>query len=258
MSGKSFLVTVLFTFLVWMANGQTPVSENGFLGVQGVHLVNQQGQPVALHGVSYGWHNFWPRFYNPASVNWLAEDWHVSVVRAAIGVELKGGYMDNPREAFRAAEAIIQGAIHSGIYVIVDWHSHNINLKEAETFFAYFARKYNDCPNIIYEIFNEPDAETWPQVKAYAEKVIAVIRGYDKRNVILVGCPHWDQDIDLPAADPIKGFNNIMYTLHFYAATHKEKLRARCDLAIARGLPVFISECAGMEASGDGKLNFAQ
>jgi len=236
----------------------SPVAHNGFLKVKGTHLVNSKDQVVALHGVSYGWHNFWPRFYNPESVGWLARDWHVSVVRAAIGVEPKGGYIDDPAAALKAAEAVIKGAIDNGIYVIVDWHSHNINLDSAKQFFSYIAKKYHRYPNIIYEIFNEPDEESWPAVKAYAEKIIGVIRQFDPKNIILVGCPHWDQDINLPAQDPIKDYQNIMYTLHFYAATHKAALRARCDQAIAQGLPVFISESAGMEASGDGKLDYTE
>jgi len=46
-----------------------------------------------------------------------------------------------------------------------------------------------------------------------------------------------------------------MYTVHFYAATHKQALRNRCDYALGQGLPLFISESAGMEASGNGPLD---
>ena len=115
--------------------------------------------------------------------------------------------------------------------------------------------KYGKYPNIIYEIFNEPEYDTWADVKAYSVEVIATIRSIDKNNVILVGCPHWDQDINLPADDPIAGYNNLMYTLHFYAGTHKQELRDRGDYALKKGLPIFISESAGMEASGDGNIN---
>src|SRR5690606_18847362 len=107
-------------------------------------------------------------------------------------------------------------------------------------------------PNVIYEIFNEPDKETWPEVKAYSTEVIAAIRAIDPDNIILIGCPQWDQDIHLVAADPIKNVSNIMYTVHYYAATHKQWLRDRCNAALAKGIPIFISESAGMEASGDG------
>ena len=40
-----------------------------------------------------------------------------------------------------------------------------------------------------------------------------------------------------------------------YAATHKDGLRSKLETAVKGGLPVFVSECAGMEASGDGPLD---
>jgi len=88
--------------------------------------------------------------------------------------------------------------------------------------------------------------------------LIKTIRAIDPDNIILVGSPHWDQDIHLAANDPIKGFSNLMYTMHYYAATHKQWLRYRTAEAIEKGLPIFISECAGMEATGDGSLNIEE
>ena len=120
------------------------------------------------------------------------------------------------------------------------------------------AEKYGNYPNVIYEIFNEPDYYTWPEVKAYSEELIKTIRAIDPDNIILVGSPHWDQDIHLVAEDPIAGQTNLMYTMHFYAGTHKQWLRDRTDAAMAKGIPIFVSECAGMEATGDGPLDPAE
>lgn len=117
------------------------------------------------------------------------------------------------------------------------------------------AGKYGKYPNVIYEIFNEPDYYSWEDIKTYSEELITTIRAIDPDNIILVGSPHWDQDLHLVAENPIKGQNNIMYTMHFYAGTHKKWLRDRTDEAIATGIPVFVSECAGMEASGDGPID---
>jgi len=44
--------------------------------------------------------------------------------------------------------------------------------------------------------------------------------------------------------------------MHFYAGTHGKWLRDRTDEAIKSGLPIFVSESAGMEASGDGPLDY--
>ncbi|HEX8316000.1 MAG TPA: glycoside hydrolase family 5 protein, partial [Flavisolibacter sp.] len=152
-------------------------------------------------------------------------------------------------------KAVVDGAIQEGIYVIIDWHSHNIRLEEAKKFFAQMAQTYGKYPNVIYEIYNEPERQSWADVKAYSEEVIKVIRKHDPDNIILVGNTHWDQDVHIVADDPLVNQSNIMYTLHFYAATHKEDLRKRGDYALSKGIPVFISESAGMEASGDGPLN---
>jgi len=254
-------IIALSSLLITSCAVSQPVKEHGQLSVKGTQLTDKNGKHVMLRGISFGWHSFWPRFYNEGSVKWLKDDWNANVVRAAMGIETGSPgmtYKDNPADAKAKITAVADAAIKEGIYVIIDWHSHNVNLAEAKVFFAEMSKKYAKYPNVIYEVFNEPDEETWPQVKAYSEEIIKVIRKNDLNNIILVGCPHWDQDINLPAADPIKGFNNLMYTVHFYAATHKQELRDRTDAAIAKGLPVFISESAGMEATGDGPLNPAE
>ena len=231
------------------------VSQNGFLSVKGINLVNQRGQQVILRGVSFGWHNWWPRFYNENTVAWLKEDWKCSVLRAAIGVEPDGAYLGNPTLALNCLYAVVDAAIKNDMYVIIDWHSHNIRLNEAKSFFQTVADKYKEYPNIIYEIFNEPENIAWSSVKTYSEEVIKTIRAIDSKNIILVGSPQWDQAVDKPAADPIKGYDNLMYTLHYYAATHGQWLRDRASAALKAGLPLFVSECAGMEATGDGPIS---
>ena len=251
------VISVLFlsSILALNLNAQ-PVVQHGNLSVKGTHLTDQQGNITVLNGVSYGWHNWWPRFYNKESVKWLASDWKCSVVRAAMGIDPKNAYIDKPDWSKEKIEAVIDGAIESDIYVIIDWHSHTLKLDQAKVFFAEMARKYGKNPHVIYELFNEPVKDSWKQVKEYSVELIKTIRAIDPDNIILVGNPHWDQDIHLVADDPIQGFSNIMYTVHFYAATHGQSLRDRCDYAIKKGIPIFISESAGMEASGDGAIDY--
>ena len=232
-----------------------PVSEHGQLKVQGIHLVDKNNQPVVLRGISFGWSNWYGKFYTGQTVDWLVSDWKCTVVRAAMGVEPDGAYISNPQLQTELLTNVIEGAIKNDIYVIIDWHSHNIRTPEAVDFFKKMATKYGKYPNIIYEIFNEPPRQTWEEVKAYSETVIQAIREIDKNNIILVGSPHWDQDVHIAADSPIEGYDNLMYTLHFYAATHKEDLREKADYALSKGLPLFVSECAGMEASGDGPID---
>src|SRR5689334_16030300 len=120
-------------FLLFLIAGSLPVTAqpvkiHGQLKVAGIQLQDQNGKPVILRGISYGWHNWWPRFYNAGTVKWLHEDWNCSVVRAAMGVEPDGGYIKDPAGSVAKVKAVVDAAIKEGIYVIIDWHSHNINL----------------------------------------------------------------------------------------------------------------------------------
>ncbi|SHF87928.1 glycoside hydrolase family 5 protein [Dysgonomonas macrotermitis] len=255
-----YLLLILFCISPTFCLSQQSVfvGRHRALSVKGTALTDSHGDTVVLKGVSLGWHNWWPRFYNEKTIDWLVDDFQVNVVRAAVGVGVKGGYHDDPEQAFRCLYNVVDAAIKNDVYVIVDWHSHGIYTDDAKEFFTKVATRYHGYSNIIYEIFNEPVDQPWTEIKAYSEEVISAIRSIDKNNLILVGTPHWDQDVDIAADDPIIGYDNIMYTLHFYAATHKQELRKKADYALSKGLPLFVSECAGMEASGDGKVDIRE
>ena len=252
---QSILFLVTLVLVIGVCSAQ-PVAKNGKLSVKNGQLVNEKSEAIVLRGASYGWHNWWPRFYNKESVKWLATDWQCTAVRAAMGVGPRGSYLDKKEWSKEKISAIVDGAIEAGIYVIIDWHSHEIHTTEAKQFFAEMAAKYGQHPNVIYEIFNEPVKQSWDTIKEYSIEVITAIREKDPDNIILVGSPHWDQDIHLVADDPIEGYENLMYTVHFYAATHKQQLRDRSEYALKKGIPVFVSECAGMEASGNGPIDY--
>lgn len=264
----------------------TPKKEVSALKVSGTALLNAEGDTVVFHGLSYGWHNIWPRFYNAASLKTFHQEWGCNIFRAAIGADDSAlsdnpnairGYIGEPERALECLYALVDAAIENDCYIIVDWHSHFLHPEQAEEFFTKVATKYKGVPNVIYELFNEPVCfsfengaenpyedlgspeamtEYWKALKAYGERMIAAITAIDPSHpLILMGCPSWDQRIDLPSCDPIEGYDNLMYTVHFYAATHKEELRAASDYALSKGLPIFISECAACEASGDGCLD---
>lgn len=255
---KVILFITLFSMISLFSYSKDPVKQWGQLQVKGNQLCSQTGDPIVLRGVSYGWHNLWPRFYNKQSVKWLKKDWKCTVLRAAMGTVIEDNYIENPEFALKCMNKVIKAAIKNDLYIIIDWHTYYPQKKEAKAFFSMMAQKYGKYPHIIYEIYNEPMEDSWESVKEYATDIISEIRKYDPDNIILVGSPHWDQDLHLVAESPLEGFNNIMYTLHFYAATHKQELRDRAEAAWEKGIPIFVSECAGMECTGDSPLDIPE
>lgn len=241
------------------ANRTTPVARYGQLSVRGAELVGASGAPVVLRGQAFGWDNWWPQYYNADVVRWLRDDWCVDVVRPAMGIEPAGAYLSNPTPSKERIVTVVEAAIDAGVYVIIDWHAHNLHQAEAVAFFTEMAERYGKQPHVIYEIFNEPEKdETWEQVKDYATAVIGAIRKHDPDNIVIVGSPEWDQRIDTVAADPLKGQTNVMYSVHFYAGTHHQWLRDRTRAAISAGIPVFVTESSGAEASGQGANNYVE
>ena len=226
----------------------TVVNSNGLLEVSGNKIINKNHQPISLAGNSFFWsNNNWggERFYKPEVVEWLKSDWETSIVRASMGIEDPGGYIEDQLSNKNRIKTIVEAAISEGIYVIIDWHSHHAEdyTSEAVLFFQEMAELYGDFDNVIYEIYNEPLMVSWSDViKPYALSVIEAIREFDSDNLIIVGTPEWSQRVDLAALDPITSFENIAYTLHFYSVFHKQELRDRADSAIEKGLPIFVTE----------------
>ena len=226
----------------------TLIDIHGLLEVNGNRIVNKNNEPVSLAGNSFFWSNDgWggEKYYNSEVVSWLKEDWNTSIVLASMGVEDPGGYLDNKTANKDRVKIIIDAAIQEGIYVIVDWHSHHAEdyVDEAIIFFEEIASLYGDNDNVIYEIYNEPLDISWSEtIKPYAISVISAIRAIDPDNLIVVGTPEWSQRIDLAAADPILGFPNIAYTLHFYTVYHHQWLRDRASAALDDGIAIFVSE----------------
>lgn len=236
-----------------------PVQAWGRLQVCGTRICSQSGKPVQLRGMSLFWSNSgWggERFYDRAVVDALADGWHATVVRAALGFNEAGGYFSAGAANKARIKAVVDAAIARGMYVIVDWHSHSLFQEDAVAFFSEMARAYAAVPNVIWEPFNEPVKQSWSrELKPYHEAVIAAIRAAGSKNLVVVGSPTWSQDVDVAADDPITTDANVAYTLHFYAGSHHQELRDKAEKAMKRGRAVFVTEWGTCSASGNGGLD---
>ena len=236
----------------------------GRLHVKGTKLVDKKGHEVQLRGVSTHGLSWYPQYVNDKCFAQLHDKWGANVLRLAMYTEEYNGYCSGDAKNRSDLKKLIKKGVRLAkkhkMYVIVDWHilsdgNPNSHKKEAKAFFREMSREFKGYNNVIYEICNEPNNGTsWKEIKSYARSVISTIRKNDKKAVIVVGTPTWSQDVDQAATDPIKG-DNIMYALHFYAATHKADLRNKMTAAINKGLPVFVTEYGICDASGNGAID---
>ncbi len=254
---KTFFALIIISITTSTANSQTIVDEHGQLSVDGNRIVNSNDNPVQLKGMSLFWSQWQGEFYNYDCIEWLRDDWNIMIIRTTMGVQYDG-YLENPEEEKAKIETVIDAAIDLGIYVIINWQDHNANQNKSEAieFFSYMAEKYGNHPNIIYEPWSEPlDDHSWPEViKPYHETLVVTIREHDENNIILLGTRRYSQLVDEAAKDPVEG-ENLAYSLHFYAASHKEGIRNRARIALAENKAVFVAEYGTTEAGGDGPVD---
>lgn len=240
----------------------TPVDNHGQLSVKGVDLVDKNGSKYQLKGVSTHGLQWFPQYVNEDTFKTL-RDWGANVVRLAMYTG-ENGYCSGGSKADLEAKIDegVKAASELGMYVIIDWHilsdgNPDTNRVEAVKFFNKMSKKYSKNVNVIYEICNEPNGGVdWNTIKTYADTIISTIRKNSPNAIILVGTPTWSQDVDAVAANPVANKKNVMYTLHFYAGTHKDNIRNKLTTARNAGTPVFISEFSICDASGNGGIDY--
>ncbi|WP_203781684.1 glycoside hydrolase family 5 protein, partial [Paractinoplanes rishiriensis] len=244
----------------------SPVAVNGKLSVCGVNLCNEAGTEIQLRGMSSHGLQFFPNCVNTDSLEALRNDWKADFVRLSMYVQ-EGGLETDPVGFTAKVNGLVDDATALGLYVIVDFHILTpgdplFNLDRAKTFFEDVSTEHADKDNVIYEIANEPNNTSWDNIKSYADQVIPVIRGNVPDSVVLVGTRGFSSlglsdgsDEREVIEDPVD-FENIMYTFHFYAASHGADRRAVVQRAAA-SLPLFVSEFGTQTFTGDGNNDLA-
>jgi len=252
--------------------------------VDGSRLLDSStGKQVQLRGMSTHGIAWYPEFVNADAFAWLKENMDISVIRVSMYTSEWGGYCvstGNKTQLKNLIKKAVEYATELGLYVIIDWHMLGADeadkedcnplhyVTQAKEFFGEMSEYFKDYNNIIYEICNEPnDGEygnsydvNWNVIKEYANQVIPVIRK-NTDNVIIVGTPDWSSDVtsaknDLNNANSLsKKYDNIMYTYHFYAASHGSWYRTRVEDALKAGLPIFVTEFDCCDSAGDGNID---
>lgn len=266
-----FRVMIFMTVMFLMLSSllySTPLSQNGQLKVIGNQLSNECGQAVQLRGVSS--HGL--QWYGLAScmdyccatesaIQYLANTAGIDIFRIAVypDDDPTFGYISNPSGFTAQVNNLVQICEQNGIYALIDWHVMGesnplVNLTYAQQFWSDMATAHKDRKNVIYEICNEPNYTngdgSWTNIRTYANTIIPLIRAIDPDSVIIVGTPNWSQ-LGSDVVNNKLSYSNIMYTFHFYAATHDTSMLT----PYINQLPIFVTEWGTTEASGAGGTN---
>ena len=208
----------------------------------------------------------------------------------------KNGKLDSLKNAdgswdYGHVENMVQWCGENGIYCLIDWHIHkpgnpqhwkyrNRKYPEevegsdlAADFFTYCARRFQHQKHVLYELCNEPNKKeddkiikeiTWiNDVKPYCEDMLKIVRSYDEDVIVICGSPEWSKNLEEivgnePQNENGEKYNNVMYTYHFYAATHNNeggKNHMTRFKKMSAELPIFVTEWGTTHADGRRDFN---
>ena len=238
------------------------VSYNGYLKVNKAKLLNQYDEVFILKGISTHGIQWYGNLVSRNMLKFLKDELYINSIRIAMYTEEEGYIYNNDNK--NIVKDIIKFSIDLDLYVVIDWHiltdnNPNIYLDEAISFFDEMSKLYCNCANVLYEICKEPNGETtWEKdIKLYALSIISVIRKNNPKSIVIVGTVNYSQGVDIAADSPIN-CDNILYSLHFYAGTHREDLRKKFIYAINKDLPIIVSEFGVSDAQSNSILDFAE
>ena len=236
-----------------MPPGTTPVAINGQLHVCGTKLCNQYNQPIQLRGMStHGlqWYcavrqrrprwTRWPPTGTPTSCASRCTS-RRAATRPTRGCSPTGCTPSSSRPPRAACTPSSTGTCSTP-------GDPNYNLARAKTFFTEIAQRHKDKNNILYEIANEPNGVAWSTIKSYARADHPGDPGRRTRTPSSWSAPAaWSSLGVSDGASETEVINNpvnatnIMYTFHFYAASHGAEYLNALSRAADR-IPMFVTE----------------
>lgn len=165
-------------------------------------------------------------------------------------------YINHKAATIAEIEKIIEHCIALDLYVLLDWHVYFVKASadtylyqtDAEEFFTYFAQKYANCPNMLWEIANEPYITDAANLMDFVGSVRSIIKTYVTDPVLVMGR---GQD-GVPAmynALTAAGYTDVFVSEHYYG------WYPSLSGYIRQGIPIVISEWGNSSSSGDGGGN---
>lgn len=209
-----------------------PVSLHGKLKKYGNNIVDKNNNQYQLRGI--GTHALL-QYTNLHTLKMFQclKDWGVNCIRISVYLsdfnfqysdgQTYYGYISQPDATKAEIEKIVDLCVQVGIYAILDWHTmqgEHVNsvLKyqtEAVEFFEYYADKYADVPNVLYELQNEPYNVTQASLSAYVKAEHDAILEYATDPVMIVGCSNINTNTMVSWIENV-GIYDVFYSNHVY------------------------------------------
>ena len=271
-----------------IAPESTEVGKHGKLSIADVDgytapvIVDKDNNPYQLRGVSTHGLSWFPQYVNKDAFQTFRDYWGVNLIRIAVYAhEGENAYVNqyakeltekeehayvecqNQEYNDKLIQEGVQSATNLGMYVIIDWHVLNYNpnedLEDATAFFQKYATMYKDYDNVIFEICNEPTGTAWfdgsdNDLYSYCTRLTKVIRECGSDAIVICGTDNYSSKVDEVAGHLLED-KNIIYTCHFYSASHYAESMKRLTDALKNGVPVIVSEYGVCTASGDGRYD---
>lgn len=188
-------------------------------------------------------------------------DTGANVVRIPVHPE---NWVHDPDYLWRYLDPLVAWAGQADMYVIIDWHyignvisgagSQMPDIDEQPLdltleFWEQVARYFHDTPNVIFELFNEPQSIAAPEWRAGAQEIISVIRAQGAQQLVIVGGIDYGKDLSWVMDDPVQD-GNVAYAAHIYPS-HSSAQWDHWFGEVAERYPVLVTEWGFMDENRD-------
>jgi endoglucanase len=267
MKTKTFLIVILvmtfFSVISSFAQDKKPWFQDGswrrpvtnpkakilpLIRVEGNHFVNPEGKTVLFRGLSISDPDKIERqgHWNKAHFEKVKET-GCMVVR--IPVHPVAWRERTPEKYLALLDQAAEWCTDLGMYIMIDWHSignlgmelfqnpmYNTSRQETYQFWRTIAEHFRGNNTVaFYEIFNEPTtfngqlgSVSWSEWKTINEKIIDLIRSFDKETIPLVAPFDWAYDLTPIINEPVNAAG-IAYVTHPYSNKRSQPWEPKWD-----------------------------
>lgn len=172
----------------------------------------------------------------------IAQSWAANVARLSVH---PSSFKRQRSATLATLDRDIRGALASGLFVIVDWHTigwpdgwfqrpdpswgqpadlYDSSMAVAADFWGTIAQRYGQDGRVLFELWNEPifhpdrpgdPFDRWAALVPHWRRLLAVIRAH-ARNLVLLAGDRWAYDLRGISGNRI-GDANLAYAWHVYA-----------------------------------------